>query len=59
MATTHINKENQTDLPGFSVFELFDQLAEYYQSKMDVRSELGPGWLLIDDDRESLPPQHR
>lgn len=23
-------RENQVDLPGFSVFELFDQLSEYY-----------------------------
>jgi len=27
-------RENQTDLPGFSVFELFDQLAKHYDNLM-------------------------
>jgi len=27
---SRVINQNQIDLPGFSVFELFDQLAEYY-----------------------------
>lgn len=35
---SRVIKENQIDLPGFSVFELFDQLAEYYQSEIWQRT---------------------
>lgn len=31
---SRVIKENQTDLLGFSVFELFDQLADYYNKRM-------------------------
>jgi len=31
---SRVIRENQIDLPGFSVFELFDELALYYERQM-------------------------
>lgn len=35
---SRVNKENQIDLPGFSVFELFDQLADYYNKQLSYHN---------------------
>jgi len=36
---SRVIRENQIDLPGFSVFELFDQLAEYYSSLLAISGD--------------------